>query len=905
MKKRILSLALLVAFMTVLLGVTSVSFASGTNLLENGNFENETIDPWCSHAGQFAGKDEFTHSGSGSLVAVADGVIYNKVLSAEGNKQYLFSAWVSPAMDDMRIAASLRNMKAVDNSSGQWCDKNGNPVNYWIMDSTVFMNRFSKEQWHLIETVVTTPEDASEMWLEFSAFDPGTVWGQSVLRKYFIDDVYFGEIVADGVISGKNVIQSDINPVSENYNITIGNIQGGTAGISATDIVVNSVAVDSASLEKGVTFENGVLTVPTSYEDYTITLTADVSGKVNGEDVNFVKTKEIEVIGFNPYLNMLENGDFEEGKTGDWTGAFEIKEYAEESDNGKSYAYGSELYYLGINDFPKDNGKYYILNADFNPGSEEKDIKFGFGTFASHNEAFTKKTFSGDNWYNEQIVAKRESYENGDGVYLKPEISISVWDAGAWTMNNGYKASFDNISLCELNAIAEIGGENVLNASMTDITSQYLVDVKNNFGTTVGIGTTTSKWSLKEAYEGVSIDEDTGVLTVTPTIESGEITIVCEAESVIQTNSGNAMVDTTDKLVSETEKTIELKAYDPYANMVKNGDFETGNKEGFAGTCNIKNWEPADVKGGSYSAFGGELYYQMPDFPKDNGKYYILNADFMPAEQTMDIHIGLSTFSSHNEALVMGTFEKDRWYNAQVVAKRESYENGEGTYLAPEIAISAWDAGAWTMNNNNRAYFDNLYLCELKAIATLFGDDEITVAADSVASNYRVDVANNFGGYAGIGTTTTVYSLKEAYEGVTIDESTGVVTVSPCAKTGEITVVASSVSKIVTTYNNGRKEEADSLTSTAEKTIKINSSLSDENSVLKADFSNATFEDGKTPEFIVALYDGTELVKVVSFTSRAFEFDYSEFDVDNAKIFTWNTLGSLEPLKAVIPYKLK
>lgn len=636
MKKRCIALTALLVFLLSVLGGVSSALASDANLLENGDFESGTIEPWTVSSGNSVSLTAFSHSGSGALeTANLYGVSHNNAVSVEGGKQYLCSAWVRPEEDDVRIAPSIKNPAAVQAIDGKWCDENGNPVTYWVYDNAKCLTRYNSGKWSLLEVIVTVPSDANEANLSFVAYDSGTDWKQTKTKKYYIDDAYFGEIIADGAIIGDDEIHSGLNSVSGNYNITIGNSRGGTAGVSASDVSC-SATLDTASVQKGVTFENGVLTVPRSDEDYTITLTAEISGKVNGADTvsSFTKTKEIKVLAFDPYANLLENGDFESGASTGFGGLSSIKAWEDTTLTGGKYsAYGARIF-KDLTDFPQDNGKYYILSADFMPIDQKMDIHAAISTFYTDNETFVKKTYEPNVWYNVQSVAKRTAYYASDGTYCIPSIGLSAFDSGAWSQANGNMMYIDNLYLTELKAVSQIKGAAIIERPQKSVTSSFLVNVTNNFGGTAGIGATTSEWSLVDengnpaSVDGVTIDSS-GVVHIDENAKACEIYVKAssETQAMLDYRGNNNARTLGDKLKSEAVKKVIIEDYNKFANILKNFSFENGTEDWNPyGVCDIVTDDT--VSGDNAVCLSGEMK-QFAAVEPDT--YYIFSYKYKPA----------------------------------------------------------------------------------------------------------------------------------------------------------------------------------------------------------------------------------------------------------------------------------
>lgn len=894
--KKLVSI-LTAAVMLVSLMTCTVTCGAQTGNLIYGDFENDKIEPWKPHEGQYASLTSYSHSGNGAVIVVSNGLNYGETLSAEGNKTYLYSAWVKPVQNNMRIAPSIKNLKATQKLNDVWCDADGNPIDYWVYDGTGNTAYFSNDKWTLLEAVITTPADASEMELAFSAYDPGTQWSQNTVRKYYIDDVYFGEIVPAGVILGNDVISSSPLTQTLTYSAVIGNSQGGTAGVTCSDLTVSDFTLDGDYSDKGVTFDNGTLTVPSnrSEKSYTIKLKAAVSGTVNGETVTYNAVKNITVDPYVHYKNHLKNSDFESGDTHPWLeygGNLSAYEKAKDGNSEENALDGDWSLYVSAGEVWQDvdvlPDTYYIMGANFKPGANgdarmdrtvhDYSVESGSGYWlvdsaGAENDLYS---YSADSWHFKEHIFK--TTENTTKVQYR----LCARDTSGAITKDYY---IDNLFLSEFGVDGEISGLSAVNAGVNNKTYSYSAEILNNAGGTKGIGTYTNAWSLKEAYEGVSIDKD-GVLTVEPAAKSGEVTIVLETTGTTSADAGSQDYTVT------AEKTVEISAYNPYENFLVNPGFEEGTTDGWKASDSVITAQTDDKNSGTYSAYVSQwaITQRVPVKPNT---VYVFSGYINPSAngQIMCTNIWDDTIGNGGK---YGNWALDKWWTYNTGWNKIEYLV-KTTANTNELMMKINSYGVNDWNSTAPYGVDDVYFSEFGVKGVISGDDSITAGGSS--KTYTADVTNTLGNTDYLSNITKTWSLKEAYSGVSINSETGELTVAEGAQAESVTIVLTSTASANVNISDlvGNRGTADEiLTSQTEKTVAVSNGVTVSDGKISVDFSERSAVSNGT--YIVALYDGNKLVSTAVKTDKTFEVPYSGTAADTAKVFVWDSLAGLKPV---------
>ncbi len=876
MKKRIFSL--IAALSMVISFCTFFAEAAGTsdsgNLILNGGFEAEEFSPWECVPGQYAGIEKYiAHTGDNCAV-VQSYELKQRFSEAEKNKTYLASAWVKPSVDDMRVAMLVKNVNhKADNSD------------YWALDGSVLIERYNADKWHYIEHLVTTPETTEDLELYFSGYTQGDDWDQQNTKIFYVDDVYFGEIIPAAILNGEDIIEADYTAKTFNYSISIGNSQGGTKGVEATD-VSGTLDIDENAKSKGITFENGVLTLPAKIGPIDITFTGSVSGVVNGEQQSFELNKVVKVIGYDLRGNRLVNGSFETAGTSGWVYYYSqsippkiVSDDSKISGNYSLYTNGSitQQTYL-------EPDTYYYLSTTFKPDT---------ATFFAYNIL--------DETNNKQLIANNGGGYNNTDTYERTYVFKTLENTSNVNFGfTGYEVAWndfgfytiDDIELKKYSVDGTINGKRVINNRISGTSANYSVSTIDTLGRSLGVSSVA--WSLEEAPEGVTINESTGELTIAQGVENCTFTVNANILAIAEIWTAE---NTTSYQEIETVATIEVtvNAYDPYGNLVENGDFESGTAEGWSENENSQIVTD-NVKSGTYA--NKDIGGLEQTVAVEANSYYITSLNIAADNDT-----GFVTMNIWDDTIPHPTEDKagywkidnafnmtaaDGWHNAlKVIKTGERTENLKIVFAG--YSLSPWDY--------SYVYVDDIYMAKLNFYNTINGEDIIKAGSESAYTN---DLKNNLGSNAGIGATSkNTWEIVGSPEGISVDEN-GTVTVSETATVKEFTLKLTSETNIKaftdeTVSNSSLEVETDDIiTSVATKTISVVPLISFENSTFKADF--ATADSDKDCQYIVAFYNGDNLVSTAIKYDKTFDIDFDSALCDNVKVFTWN-IATLAPLR--------
>lgn len=847
--KKLVAILTAAVMLVCLMTCAATCGAQTGNLISNGDFENGSLSPWKPWTGQWAGVWGSAHSGD-YCAAVASQGFFTSVSNLEPNTQYIVSAWVLPTLNNKTFKIQVSNNKFPTGDA------------HWINISEFTLKN---DRWNYIECAFTTPADVSE------GAKVEICKAESIANNMYIDDVYFGEAVPAGVIVGDDVVMSSPLTTTLNYNAAIGNSQGGTAGVTYSDLTVSDFGLDGDYSDKGVTFADGVLTVPSnlSNEAYTINLKATVSGTVNGETVTYNAVKNITVNPYELYKNHLKNSTFESGDTEPWTnwgGTLSVTE--DEALKGKKSLYISAgEVRQDVNVLPNT---YYIMGSNFKPAESNStrigrsvhdySVSSGAGYWLVDTlGAGDLQFYSADKWHSDEQIFK--TTENTTKIQYRLNASDKTWGAT--------KAFYiDNLFLSEFSVDNEINGLNDVNAGLKAKTYSYGAVVLNNAGGTKGVGTYTNTWSLKEAYDGVSIDNN-GVLTVEPTAKSGMVTVVLTTTGTTSEDTGSQAYTLTAK------KTVNISAFNRYENFLENGGFEEGTTAGWTPSSSVISVQSDIKNSGNYSVHVSQYGLNQDVFVEQN-KIYVFSGYVRADNETL---ICTNIWDYNKGETGNWLLDKNKVYNNNWTEFRYLLKTEDSSDKV-QIKLNGYKRD-WTAGAPYSA--DDLYFAEFGVTGTISGDDSIM--AGSSAKTYTADVKNTLGTTDYLNNITTTWSLKEAYDGISINSETGALTAEAGAQTGNVTVVLT-VSAGVDGF------DGDTVTSVTEKTVAVTNGVNASDGKLTVDFS----ELSKEGVYIVALYDSNKLVSAVVKTEKAFEVPYSGTAADTAKVFVWDSLAGLKPV---------
>ncbi|MBR5518198.1 MAG: hypothetical protein IKV86_04135, partial [Clostridia bacterium] len=401
----------------------------------------------------------------------------------------------------------------------------------------------------------------------------------------YADDFYLAPLRMEGTVTGPETI---VKNISETYTAAVTNQLGTAIGLSGE--YAPDITLSLKENYQGVTLENNVLTVNDAATTDEVVLVLNASTTLPIAPITVEKTVKIRD-------NYFENGGFENGIS-NMKGAAAITSWVNTVEKGDgttvspyegSYALKLEKTaaggYASTTAIPVVSNTVYIAkemlfkkSGTGNTGGKTsvnldsvKDSSGNKVTLATY-ETLTNFTTT-DTWQQHEMV-----FNSGAAV----ELRLGFNSAGTNTV-----VYADDFYLAPLRMEgSNIGEEKVVYGE----TATYSAVITNQLGTTTGVSNdyVTVSYSLKEAVEGVTIDAQTGVLTVAKTAEANNVTVV--ANAVHSLSGVKAIV---------TEKTVE---FIPFALEVS--DFAaTENEETVLVTANLNGSASVAV---IYAMYQGE-----------------------------------------------------------------------------------------------------------------------------------------------------------------------------------------------------------------------------------------------------------------------------------------------------------
>ena len=290
--------------------------------------------------------------------------------------------------------------------------------------------------------------------------------------------------------------------------------------------------------------------------------------------------------------NYIENGTFDINIDG-WTANAGMGRLSDPalvySDGSLEFIQGSAQYPIvrpeaGIN---LEKGNYYVFSADIRIKGHSQKIRAGFGSIGAYDNILALyKDYSSyitipDNWsktireqdvYSYRIPTVNSVNEWSDWVHIENVIyakaDISGAKLGITTSSSVAvdRWNIDNVSMVKIDPAYKINGSDTIEIpkyNEADATEQYVVEAKLN---NVALTNDGVVYELGEAYDGVSINESTGVLTVTDEAHTGDITVKAKHQENVVTR--------TVKLTYNAEKKPELRDLKLVGTVTANGELK-------------------------------------------------------------------------------------------------------------------------------------------------------------------------------------------------------------------------------------------------------------------------------------------------------------------------------------------
>lgn len=504
--------------------------------------------------------------------------------------------------------------------------------------------------------------------------------------------------------------------------------------------------------------------------------------------------------------NLLVNAGFEDSDLSAWHSSGSFNQTSDEKLSGD---YGIYISHNGLyQNFSAKPDTYYLVSA--NVKAPENGMKLGVSLDYYHDSenplkfdrllAYTKTVNSGSWDKLTRIIKTPEADEGAETINLRYSLSGYTWQ---WK-DGAYYA--DDLMVSELKFTADISGNDTVSAG----NSVFTADIKNNSGDSNCISASTKTWSLENAPDGVSIDENSGVLTVDSSVENGtQVTVKLAADVTFSVyKSGNEFdqnevteaVEYAEPLTAEKTVTVEKKVIPKIlTNYLTNGGFEEGNLSSWSYTSGKDIQVVTDSYEGSYAVYSpkGDSMNQEIEVKPDT--YYIISATVKAEADDAIMYMNLwdENMENPNNPSKPGNWLLD-YYTKGV--------NGGWNQMTkiiktnPTSAKLRYQVNAYknTWTEGRAFYADNCFFSELGLSANISGDDTVMLPAHGSSTfTYTADVTDNAGSKnLFTATPSKSWSLNGDYKGVSINPSTGELTVTSEAELGEIEIVCETAASV-------------------------------------------------------------------------------------------------------------
>lgn len=332
-----------------------------------------------------------------------------------------------------------------------------------------------------------------------------------------------------------------------------------------------------------------------------------------------------------------------------------------------------------------------------------------------------------------------------------------------------------------------IGDVNIIGESYSDIVSLpkdqetktvgLSAEILNQLGTTKGLeDANVSLWELTEEVDGAYIDEATGELTLESYVEAETLGVRVTIEPDYAGAPSEPFV---------FEKTLKVIPYDllTATNMLVNSGFENGTaswqKQGSWDFESVsKAEEPDNVYAGDYAALvpvraATAFPYQTVQLEAD--KTYISSVAIKLKENTNTntqlATLYLSPQNGCGSATVQNVSLTDSW----AVSKGILTTTANGSAY---VGVAQWTGVASFYIDD--AYFGELTVSDIKVIGE--GNSDLVSIPENDEPKVvplSVEVFNQLNTTDGLSQTAQRWELTEEIEGITIDETTGELTLNP------------------------------------------------------------------------------------------------------------------------------
>ncbi len=659
------------------------------------------------------------------------------------------------------------------------------------------------DDWSITEGVITTTSNG-EAYVGVAQYTGYT--------SFYVDDAYMGELVVKDVnitIDNNQTDTLNMQMEKEAKTFQLGadilNQQGTNYGLENAVVTKWELAEDLEGIS--INEETGALTLTPALKAESINVRVTITPNFVGAPDNYVFEKTLKVIPSDLILstNLLLNSGFETGDpNGDgYLGYLEACWYLQDGHDGswkmeivkkeqnpegvRSGNFAASVPVRPGGSFPflhtqLQGGKTYISSVavklkDSNSENPQSAVLFlsplnNCGTVVTSPESVTLS----NEWATSEGVINTTA---DGGVYVG--VTQSSGEASFYVDD----AYIGELMVCDANLTVDGVKSNVLNMQMEKEPKVFRLgaQILNQLSTTCGLSQSVQKWELKENINGISIDEETGKLTVTPGIQVEKLHVSLTVAQNFDGAPSKPYV---------IEKILNINSVNPIVttNLIKDGSFEDGDCSEW--TC---DWDRENgisvMEGKGYTGNYGlyvspksnvqTLFWQP--FEAKKGKTYLLSSMIKLADKDKN---------GAKFQMYTGTDEAMRPY-----ATLDVMEAVEGewrfvgtTFTMTEDATLYISVCNWT-DPDIAYYIDDVYLGELElADAEIVGENvAIIPKAGTTDIKLSANLYNQLGTSHGFYKDTTMdeWYIDGDTDGVSIN-SDGVVSVNRLSAEGSVTV---------------------------------------------------------------------------------------------------------------------
>jgi len=533
----------------------------------------------------------------------------------------------------------------------------------------------------------------------------------------------------------------------------------------------------------------------------------------------------------------------------------------------------------------------FQLTDDQNPWTALQGVKSLSGTTSWQNLEFDHK-----------IPADKVDSDNVDEDGNYP-LALLFCQKSTSSLTNADTIFVDDFSVSPIYYVSDIvitGSGGVMIPSDSDATSAYSAVVKNQNGNTTEMPQVV-KWSLETAAEGISVDANTGELTVSSTASAGTVTVMA-------TSTDHGVAVTAKKAVTIAGAMNDTEAAQAAADGILVGDFSSEPLNAITQNLSFP----------SIGAYGAALAWRSntPSVVTDDGAITVPDVDTQVTltatancnGQTADVTIKVTVLASRNIATNNPGFESGNtsgWSvndgSAKITLVTDSKHSGSYAGLTSDVNASHPRVQYSATVKNNVPYVYSIWvkLAAGSADTTmglrLFDTGGSAIGYVVPQSHISVSAAHDWVQMAGtytidgnLGGTTTLYVSPRVEDGIQyyVDD----IAIYP--SNGETTISDVELYSAGGNTTSFLDDGAKSLTGTIAGNVAANT-------VVSAGINPATVT------MVMGVYDGDRLVDVslktetvgASERKNIYNTIYCADTSYNVKVLLLDGLDTLKPLK--------